>query len=45
MYDEMKLIGMHGNKKPYLMLYFLHKYKITPTIIQLNSLKLVYDIY
>jgi hypothetical protein len=45
MYDERKYIGMHGKKKSYLMLYFLHKYRITPTVMQLNSLELVYDIY
>jgi hypothetical protein len=32
-------------KKMYLMLYFLHKYRIAPTVMQLNSLELVYDIY
>jgi hypothetical protein len=31
MYDEMKWIGMYGNKKLYLMFYFLHKYRIAPT--------------
>jgi hypothetical protein len=36
---------MHGNKKSYLMFYFLHKYMIAPIVIQLNSLELVYDIY
>jgi hypothetical protein len=36
---------MHGNKKSYLMLYFFHKSRITPTVMQLNSLELVYDIY
>jgi hypothetical protein len=35
---------MHGNKKIYLILYFLHKYRIAPTAIQLNSLGLVYNI-
>jgi hypothetical protein len=39
-----KLIDTHGNKKSYLMLYFLHKYTIAPTIMQLNSLELVYDL-
>jgi hypothetical protein len=29
-YDERKM-GMHGNKKTYLMLYFIHKYRIAPT--------------
>jgi hypothetical protein len=28
MYDEMKYISVHGNKKSYLVLYFLHKYMI-----------------
>jgi hypothetical protein len=32
---------MHGNKKYYLMLYFLHKYRIPPTTMQLNLLELV----
>jgi hypothetical protein len=27
------------------MLYFLHKCRITPTVMQLGSLELVYDIY
>jgi hypothetical protein len=27
------------------MLYFLHKYRIAPTAMQLNSLEIVYDIY
>jgi hypothetical protein len=36
---------MHGNKKSYLMLYFVHKYRIAPTIMQLDSLEPVYDIY
>jgi hypothetical protein len=45
MYDERKLIGKHGNKKTYLMFYFLHKYRIATTVIELNSLELVYDIY
>jgi prolyl oligopeptidase PreP (S9A serine peptidase family) len=31
MYDERKWIVMYGNKKSYLMLYFLHKYRIPPT--------------
>jgi hypothetical protein len=35
---------MHGNKKSYLMLYFLYEYRIPPTAMQLNSLELVYDI-
>jgi imidazoleglycerol phosphate synthase glutamine amidotransferase subunit HisH len=39
-----KWIGMLENKKTYLILYFLHKYMIAPTAMQLNSLKLVYDI-
>jgi hypothetical protein len=45
MYDERKWIGMHGNKKSYLMLYFLHKYRIAATTMQLESLEPVYDIY
>jgi hypothetical protein len=45
MYDERKWFGMHENKKSYLMLHFLHKYKLSPTSMQLNSLELVYDIY
>jgi hypothetical protein len=36
---------MHGNKKSYLMLYFLYKYRIAPTAMQLDSLEPVYDIY
>ncbi len=36
---------MHRNKKSYLMFYFLHKYKIPPTAMQLNALELVYDVY
>jgi hypothetical protein len=36
---------MHRNKKSYLMFYFLYKYKIPPTAMQLNTLDLVYDIY
>jgi hypothetical protein len=35
----------HRNKKTYLMFYFLHKYRIPPTAMQLNTLDLVYDIY
>jgi hypothetical protein len=35
----------HRNKKSYLMFYFLHKYKISSTAMQLNTLDLVYDIY
>jgi imidazoleglycerol phosphate synthase glutamine amidotransferase subunit HisH len=31
-------------KQMYLMLYFLHKYRIDPTAMQQNSLELVYDI-
>jgi hypothetical protein len=27
------------------MLYFLHKYRIAPTVMQLGSLEPVYDIY
>jgi hypothetical protein len=36
---------IHRNKKSYLMFYFLYKYKIPPTAMQLNTLDLVYDIY
>jgi hypothetical protein len=36
---------MDRNKKPHLMFYFLHKYRIPPTVMQLNALELVYDIY
>jgi hypothetical protein len=36
---------MHRNKKSYLMFYFLHKYSIPQTSMQLNALELVYDIY
>jgi hypothetical protein len=36
---------MHRNKKSYLMFYFLHKYRIPPTAMQLNALELVYDVY
>jgi hypothetical protein len=36
---------MHRNKKAHLMFYFLHKYRTLPTVMQLNALKLVYDIY
>jgi hypothetical protein len=38
---------MHRNKKSYLMFNLLHKYRIPPTttIMQLNTLELVYDIY
>jgi hypothetical protein len=28
---------MHRNKKSYLMFYFLHKYRIPPTAMQLNT--------
>jgi hypothetical protein len=45
MYDESKWIGMYRNKKSYLMFYFLYKYRVAPTFMQLNSLELVYDIY
>jgi hypothetical protein len=40
-----KRIGMHRNKKSYLMLYLLHKYRIHPTVMQLNLIELLYDIY
>jgi hypothetical protein len=36
---------MHSNKKSHLMFYFLRKYRIPPTAMQLNALELVYDIY
>jgi hypothetical protein len=36
---------MHRNKKSRLMFYFLHKYRIPPTAMQLNALELVYDLY
>jgi hypothetical protein len=36
---------MHRNKKSHLMFYFLHKYRIPPTVMQLNALELVYDVY
>jgi hypothetical protein len=36
---------MYRNKKSYLIFYFLHKYRIPPTVMQLNALELVYDIY
>jgi hypothetical protein len=32
---------MHRNKKSHLMFYFLHKYRIPPTAMQLNALELV----
>jgi hypothetical protein len=35
---------MHRNKKSHLMFYFLHKYRIPPTVMQLNALELVYDV-
>jgi hypothetical protein len=35
---------MHRNKKLYLMFYFLHKYRIPPTAMQLNTLELVYGV-
>jgi hypothetical protein len=38
MYYERKLIGMYGNKKLYLMIYFLYKYMIAPIAMQLTSL-------
>jgi hypothetical protein len=33
MYGERKWIGMYRNKKSYLIFYFLHKYRIAPTIM------------
>jgi hypothetical protein len=36
---------MHKNKKSHLMFYFLHKYMIPPTVMQLNALELVYNVY
>jgi hypothetical protein len=35
----------YGNKNSYLIFYFLHKYMITLTTMQLDSSQLVYDIY
>jgi hypothetical protein len=45
MYDERKWIDMYGNKNLNLMFYFLHKYRIAPTVMQLCSPGIVYDIY
>jgi hypothetical protein len=45
MCDERKWIDMHENKKLYLIFYFLHKYRIAPRAMKLNSLELAYDIY
>jgi hypothetical protein len=45
MYNERKWIVIHGNKKSYLMFYFLHKYRIAARAMQLDSLEPVYDIY
>jgi hypothetical protein len=42
---ERKWIDMHENKKYDLNALFPHKYRISPTTIQLGSLKPVYDIY
>jgi hypothetical protein len=36
---------MYGNKKSYLMFYFLYKYRVAQTAMQLISLELVYDIH
>jgi hypothetical protein len=36
---------MHRNKKSHLMFYLLHKYRIPPTAMQINTLELVYDVY
>jgi hypothetical protein len=36
---------MHRNKKSYVMFNLLHKYSISPTTMQLNTLELVYDLY
>jgi hypothetical protein len=36
---------MHKKQKIVFNFYFLHKYKIPPTAMQLNILELVYDIY
>jgi hypothetical protein len=46
-YDEnnVEMNCMHRNKKSYLMFNLLHKYSIPPTTMQLNTLKLVYDLY
>jgi hypothetical protein len=40
-----ELACIKTKKKSYLMFYFLHKYRIPQTAMQLNSLELVYDIY
>jgi hypothetical protein len=42
---ERKLIDMHRNKKSDLNALFPYKYRISTTVIQLDSLELVYDIY
>jgi hypothetical protein len=43
---ESKWIDMHGNKKNmFLILYFVHKNRISTTSIQLGPLEPVYDIY
>jgi hypothetical protein len=36
---------MRRNKKSYLMFNLFHKNSIPPTTMQLNTLKLVYDLY
>jgi hypothetical protein len=36
---------MHRNKKSYLMFNLLLKYSIPLTIMQLNTLELVYNLY
>jgi hypothetical protein len=45
MYDERNRLTYMETKKSYLMLYFLHKYRIALTVMQLDSLESVYDIY
>jgi hypothetical protein len=41
-----KWIDMHGNKKSDLnALFSTHKYRMSPTLMQLGSLEQVYDIY
>jgi hypothetical protein len=41
---EKKWIDMHENNKSNLNALFPHKYRISPTTIQLDLLELVYDI-
>jgi hypothetical protein len=42
---ERKWIGTHENKKSDLNAYFLHKYRISSTVIHLGSLEPVSYIY